>query len=52
MKMVSGIERHKFSFNDLLTKSNHTEIQTYKVEEQIFGTPCILHDIKKLKIEA
>ena len=29
--------------NDLLTitKSNRTKIQTYKVEEQTFGTPCI-----------
>ena len=26
--------------NDLPTKSNRTEIQTYKVEERTFGTPC------------
>ena len=26
----------------MLTKSNRTEIQTYKVEERTFGTPCIL----------
>ena len=26
---------------DLLTKSNRTEKQTYKVEERTFGTPCI-----------
>ena len=25
----------------LYTKSNRTEIQTYKVEERTFGTPCI-----------
>ena len=28
-------------FNDLLTKSSRTEIQTYKVEERTFGTLCI-----------
>ena len=33
--------KDKFCFNDLLTKSNRTEIQTYKVEERTFGTPCI-----------
>ena len=26
---------------DLLTKSNRAELQTYKAEEQTFGTPCI-----------
>ena len=41
MKIVNYIERHKFWPNDLLTKSNRTEIQTYKVEERTFGTPCI-----------
>ena len=25
----------------MLTKSNRTEIQSYEVEEQTFGTPCI-----------
>ena len=34
------IERRNFCLNDLLTKSNRTEIQTYKVEERTFGTPC------------
>ena len=42
MKIVNQIERHNFCLNDLLTKSNHTEIQTYKEEERTFGTPCIL----------
>ena len=41
MKIVNYIERHNFSWNDLLTKSNRTEIQTYKVEERTFRTPCI-----------
>ena len=41
MKIVNYIERHNFCWNDLLTKSNRTEIQTYKVEERTFGTPCI-----------
>ena len=40
MKIVNYIERHNFCWNDLLTKSNRTEIQTYKVEERTFGTPC------------
>ena len=39
-KLVNYIERHNFYLNDLLTKSNRTEIQTYKVEERSFGTPC------------
>ena len=34
--------KDKFCFNDLLTKSNRTEIQTYKVEERTFGTLCRL----------
>ena len=40
MKIVNYNERHNFCWNDLLTKSNRTEIQTYKVEERTFGTPC------------
>ena len=40
MKIVNYIERHNFCCNYLLTKSNRTEIQTYEVEERIFGTPC------------
>ena len=40
MKIVNYIERHNFCWNDLLTKSNRTEIQTYKLEERTFGTPC------------
>ena len=34
--------KNKFCFNDLLTKSSRTEIQTYKAEERTFGTPRIL----------
>ena len=41
MKIVNYIERHNFCRNDLLTKSNRTEIQTYEVEERTFGTQCI-----------
>ena len=40
MKIVNYIERHIFCLNDLLTKSNRNEIQTYKVEERTSGTPC------------
>ena len=38
MKTVNYIETHNY----FLTKSNRTEIQTYKVEERTFGTPCIV----------
>ena len=41
MILVNQIERHSFCLNDLLTKSNRTEIRTYKVEERTFGAPCI-----------
>ena len=40
MKIVNKIERHNFCLNELLTKSNRTEIQTYKAEERTLGTPC------------
>ena len=43
MKIVNYIERHHFCWNDLLTKSSCTEIQTYEVEELSFGTPCIIY---------
>ena len=42
MKIVNYIERHNFCRNDMLTKSNHTEIQTFEVKERTFGTPCII----------
>ena len=41
-KILNYIERHNFCLNDLLTKSNCTASQTYRVEERTFGTPCIL----------
>ena len=34
------ILKHKFCLNDLLTKSNRTTLQSYKVQERTFGTPC------------
>ena len=40
MKIVNQIERHKFYLNELLNKSSRTEIQSNKVEERTFGTPC------------
>ena len=43
-KLVNYIERHNFCLNDLLTKSSRTEIQTYKVEERTFATPCRLEN--------
>ena len=33
--------KDNFCLDDLLTKSNHTKIYTYKGEERTFGTPCI-----------
>ena len=42
MKIVNSVYRHNFCLNDLLTKSNRTEIHTYKVDERTFGTPCSL----------
>ena len=45
MKIVNKIETHNVSSNDLLTKSNLTEIQTYKVEERTFGTPSTLDNL-------
>ena len=41
-KIVNKIGGHNFCLNDLLTKSNRTEIHTYKVDERTFGTPCSL----------
>ena len=40
MKMVNDIESHNFGLNYVLIKSNRTALQTYKVEERTFGTPC------------
>ena len=46
-KIVNWTESHNFCSNDFLTKSNRTEIQTYKVEERTFRTPCI-HTVEVL----
>ena len=46
-KIVNWTENHNFCSNDFLTKSNRTEIQTYKVEERTFRTPCI-HTVEVL----
>ena len=56
MNILNKIERHNFRSNDLLTKSNRTELQTYKVEKPTFGTPrsldwmVVLDKSKLLKI--
>ena len=44
-KILNYIERHNFCLNDLhlLTKSNLTALQIYRLEEQTFGTPCMPH---------
>ena len=41
MEIVNYIGRRNFCWKDFLTKSNRTEIQTYKVEERTFRTPYI-----------
>ena len=33
-KILNCIERHNFCLSDLLTKSNRTTLQSYKVEER------------------
>ena len=40
------IESHKFGLNYVLIKSNRTALQTYKVEERTFGTPCNVNSFK------
>ena len=40
-KILNYIKRHNFFLNNLLTKSNRAELQTYRVAERTFGTPCI-----------
>ena len=44
---MNKIERQNFCLNYLLIKSNRTALQTYKVEERIFGTTCILYPKKE-----
>ena len=39
-KILNYIMKHNFCLSDLLTKSNRTTSQSYKVEERTFGTPC------------
>ena len=39
-KILNYIMKHNFCLSDLLTKSNRTTLQSYKVEERTFGTPC------------
>ena len=39
-KILNYIMKHNFCLSDLLTKSNQTTLQSYKVEERTFGTPC------------
>ena len=41
-KILNSMERHNFCLSDLLTNSNRTTLQSYKVEERTFGTPCIV----------
>ena len=36
-KILNCIERHNFCLSDLLTKSNRTTLQSYKVEERTWS---------------
>ena len=40
-KILNYVKRHNFFLNYLLIESNRTELQTYRVEKQTFGTSCI-----------
>ena len=40
--ILNYFERRDCCLSDLLTKSNRTTLQSYKVEERTFGTPCIV----------
>ena len=54
-KISNCIERHKFCLSDFLTNSNRTTLQSHKVEERTFGTPCIclqITDIFRFKNRA
>ena len=42
MKIVNSVDRHNFCLNDLLTKSNCTEIQTFHRNE-LLGHPVLTH---------
>ena len=42
MKIVNSVDRHNFCLNDLLTKSNRTEIQTFQRNE-LLGHPVLTH---------
>ena len=50
-KILNYIERRNFCLNDLLTKSNRTALQTYRVEERTFGTTCILYLCSRTTID-
>ena len=39
-EILNYIESHNFGLNYVLIKSNRTALQTYKVEERTFVTPC------------
>ena len=44
-EILNYIESHNFGLNYVLIKSNRTALQTYKVEERTFGTPCIFINV-------
>ena len=42
-EILNQIESHNFCLNYMLIKSDRTALQTYKVDERTFGTPCIVN---------
>ena len=42
-EILNQIESHNFYLNYMLIKSDRTALQTYKVDERTFGTPCIVN---------
>ena len=45
-EILNQTESHNFGLNNVLIKSNRTALQTYKVEERTFGTPCNVNSFK------
>ena len=39
MKIVNSVDRHNFCLNDLLTKSNRTEVETLYQRKELLGHP-------------
>ena len=49
-EILKNTERYNFCWKYFPTKSTRTALQTYKVGERTFGTPCIWPAIKDLQL--